>query len=68
MTQNNSEEHMDVEREFMNRRSDPVDTKRDISWIPFQDVLCTIQVPSLHGSSGREYEVIATDYLTHSTG
>ena len=68
---NRSEEHKDVEVEFMNRKGDavswPADTRRDVSWIPFQDILCTIEVPSLQGSSSRQYRLAQTDYLKIQT-
>ena len=62
-----SEEHFDVEVEFMNRKdktvSWPVDTRRERSWVPFQDVICLIEAPLLQGRSGRTYKIGEADYI-----
>ena len=62
-----SEEYFDVEVKFMNRKdktvSWPVDTRRERSWVPFQDVICLIEAPLLQGHSGRTYKIGEADYI-----
>ena len=51
-----SEEHFDVEVEFIKTKDNtvswPVDTRRERSWVPSQDVICLIDAPLLQGHIG----------------
>ena len=39
----------------------PQDLKNEC-WIPFQDIICLISAPQLHGQSGQQYKLSNSDY------
>ena len=60
-----SEEQQDLHIKFMQKGATGHSLlwpqKDDTCWIPFQDVICTVDVPSTKGASGRQYFLSNSD-------
>lgn len=61
-----SEEHGDVYVKFMRRKNNilswPSDREQIPCWVPFQHVVCCIDVPEIYGRSARQYKLAEKDY------
>ena len=61
-----SDEHSDVIVSFMKRSkcntfSTPAISKKDECWVPFQHIICTVDAPSVQGTTARLYTVNPAD-------